>query len=84
VQLNVREWKKVKIATAWPQFGATERSPSMYIRMRVLLLGVAFVSVGQVGSISAPLVNQPVVLLVQLNVRENGRGKEQLSLVWCD
>jgi hypothetical protein len=24
-----------KIATAWPQF-ATERSPSMYIRMRVL------------------------------------------------
>jgi hypothetical protein len=25
-----------KIATAWPQFGATERSPSMYIRMRVL------------------------------------------------
>jgi hypothetical protein len=24
-----------KIATAWPQFGATERSPSMYIRMRV-------------------------------------------------
>jgi hypothetical protein len=34
VQLNVREWKK--IATAWAQFGATERSPSMYIRMRVL------------------------------------------------
>jgi hypothetical protein len=25
-----------KIATAWAQFGATERSPSMYIRMRVL------------------------------------------------
>jgi hypothetical protein len=25
-----------KIATVWPQFGATERSPSMYIRMRVL------------------------------------------------
>jgi hypothetical protein len=24
-----------KIATAWAQFGATERSPSMYIRMRV-------------------------------------------------
>jgi hypothetical protein len=29
------KWKKV-IATAWAQFGATERSPSMYIRMRVL------------------------------------------------
>jgi hypothetical protein len=25
-----------KIATAWAQFGAIERSPSMYIRMRVL------------------------------------------------
>jgi hypothetical protein len=25
-----------KIATAWAQFGATEESPSMYIRMRVL------------------------------------------------
>jgi hypothetical protein len=25
-----------KIATAWAQFGATQRSPSMYIRMRVL------------------------------------------------
>jgi hypothetical protein len=24
------------IATAWAQFGAIERSPSMYIRMRVL------------------------------------------------
>jgi hypothetical protein len=26
-----------KIATAWAQFGATERSPSMYIRMRATL-----------------------------------------------
>jgi hypothetical protein len=38
-----------KIATAWPQFGATERSPSMYIRMRVLPWSNTFVSVGQVG-----------------------------------
>jgi hypothetical protein len=37
-----------KIATAWAQFGATERSPSMYIRMRVPWSNT-FVSVGQVG-----------------------------------
>jgi hypothetical protein len=61
-----------KIATAWAQFGATERSPSMYIRMRVLPWSNTLLA-WQVGSISAPLVNQPVVLLVQLNVRENGR-----------
>jgi hypothetical protein len=30
-----REMEEGKIATAWAQF-ATERSPSMYIRMRVL------------------------------------------------
>jgi hypothetical protein len=41
-----------KIATAWAQFGATQRSPSMYIRMRVLQQVLH--SVGQVGSISAP------------------------------
>jgi hypothetical protein len=35
-----------KIATT-AQFGATERSPSMYIRMRVTA-GNTFVSVGQV------------------------------------
>jgi hypothetical protein len=34
-----------KIA-AWAQFGATERSPSMYIRMRVLPWSNTFVSVG--------------------------------------
>jgi hypothetical protein len=38
-----------KIATAWAQFDATERSPSMYIRMRVLPWSNTFVSVGQVG-----------------------------------
>jgi hypothetical protein len=61
-----------KIATAWAQFGATERSPSMYIRMRVLPCK-HFVSVGQVGINFSSFVNQPVVLLVQLNVREYGR-----------
>jgi hypothetical protein len=55
------------------QFGATERSPSMYIRMRVLPWVTLLLAWGRLGSISAPLVNQPVVLLVQLNVQENGR-----------
>jgi hypothetical protein len=32
VQLNVRKMEEGKIATAWAQFGATERSPSMYIK----------------------------------------------------
>jgi hypothetical protein len=62
-----------KIATAWAQFGATERSPSMYIRMRVLQEVTLLLAWGRLGSISALLVNQPVVLLVQLNVREYGR-----------
>jgi hypothetical protein len=52
------------------QFDAIE-SPSMYIRMRVLPWGT-FVSVGQVGIISAPF--EPASrLLVQLNVWEYGR-----------
>jgi hypothetical protein len=56
----------------WAQFGATERSPSMYIRMRVLPWSNTLLA--WAGSINfSPLVNQPVVLLVQLNVRENGR-----------
>jgi hypothetical protein len=61
VQLNVWENGK-KIATAWAQF-ATERSPSMYIRMRVLPWSNTLLA-GRLGSISAPFVNQPVVLLV--------------------
>jgi hypothetical protein len=43
------EMEEGKIATAWAQFGATERDPSMYIRMRVLPWSNTFVSVGQVG-----------------------------------
>jgi hypothetical protein len=47
-----------KIATAWAQFGATERSPSMYIRMRVLpwvtlllaWVGINFSSFGEPAS----------------------------------
>jgi hypothetical protein len=60
VQLNVRKMEEGKIATAWAQFGATERSPSMYIRMRVPWSNT-FVSVGQVGINFSSLVNQPVV-----------------------
>jgi hypothetical protein len=58
-----------KIA-AWAQFGATERS--MYIRMRVLPWVTLLLAWGRLGSISAPF-GEPVVLLVQLNVREYGR-----------
>jgi hypothetical protein len=47
--VNVGNMEEGKIATAWAQFGATERSPSMYIRMRVLPWSNTFVSVGQVG-----------------------------------
>jgi hypothetical protein len=43
-----------KIATAWAQFGATERSPSMYIRMRVLPWVTLLLAWGRLGSISAP------------------------------
>jgi hypothetical protein len=49
-----------KIATAWAQFGAIEKS--MYIRTCATLSNT-FVSVGQVGINFSPLVNQPVVLL---------------------
>jgi hypothetical protein len=62
-----------KIATAWPQFGATERSPSMYIRMRVLPGVTLLLAWGRFGSISAPFGEPVSRLLVQLNVRENGR-----------
>jgi hypothetical protein len=48
-----------KIATAWPQFGATERSPSMYIRMRVLPGVTLLLAWGRFGSISAPF-GEPV------------------------
>jgi hypothetical protein len=71
-----------KIATAWAQFGATERDPSMYIRMRCYL-GNTFVSVGW-DQFQLFLVNQPVVLLVQLNVRNMEEGKIATGLVWCD
>jgi hypothetical protein len=62
-----------KIATAWAQFGATERSPSMYIRMRVLPWVTLLLAWGRLDQFQLLLVNQPVVLLVQLNVREYGR-----------
>jgi hypothetical protein len=40
-----------KIATAWAQFGAIERSPSMYIRMRVLPWSNTLLAWGRLGSI---------------------------------
>jgi hypothetical protein len=51
------------------QFGATERSPSY--KNACATLSNTLLAWGM-GSI-CPLVNQPVVLLVQLNVREYGR-----------
>jgi hypothetical protein len=61
-----------KIATAWAQF-ARLKEVHPCIRMRATLSNT-FVSVGQVDQFQ-PLVNQPVVLLVQLNVREYEEGK---------
>jgi hypothetical protein len=42
-----------KIATAWAQLFAIERSPSMYIRMRATLSNT-LLAWGRLGSISAP------------------------------
>jgi hypothetical protein len=61
-----------KIATAWAQFGATERRINVYKNACATLVTL-LLAWGRLGSISALLVNQPVVLLVQLNVREYGR-----------
>jgi hypothetical protein len=41
-----------KIATAWAQFGATERSPSMY--KNALYCLTLLLAWGRLGSISAP------------------------------
>jgi hypothetical protein len=54
VQLTFGKMEEGKIATAWAQFGATERSPSMYIRMRVLPWVTLLLAWGRLGSISAP------------------------------
>jgi hypothetical protein len=59
-----------KIATAWAQFGATERSPSMYIRMRVLPWVTLLLAMGQVGSISAPFGEPASRLLVGSSARK--------------
>jgi hypothetical protein len=70
-----------KIATAWPQFGATERSPSMYIRMRVLPWVTLLLAWGRFGSISAPF-GEPVVLLVR-TFRKMEEGKiATAATVW--
>jgi hypothetical protein len=57
-----------KIATAWHSL---VRKVNQYIRMRVLPWSNTLLAWGRLGS-SAPF-GEPVVLLVQLNVRENGR-----------
>jgi hypothetical protein len=58
-----------KIATAWAQFGATEEV-HQYIRMRDTWSNTLSV---WAGWDQQPFLNQPVVLLVQLNVWEYGR-----------
>jgi hypothetical protein len=57
-----------KIATAWPQL--VRLKVNQCIDKNVCYLGVLLLD--GAGSGAAPLL-EPVVLLVQLNVRENGR-----------
>jgi hypothetical protein len=65
-----------KIATAGTVW-MLKKSINVY-KMRVLPWVLAW---GRLGSISAPLVNQPVVLLVQLNVRNMEEGK--IATAWA-
>jgi hypothetical protein len=60
-----------KIATAWAQFGATERSINVY-KNACAATGNTLLRGAGSDQFQLLLVNQPVVLL-QLNVRENGR-----------
>jgi hypothetical protein len=64
-------------ATAWEQFDATERSPSMYIRMRVLPWSNTLLA-WQVDHFS-PLVNQPVVTTA-VNVEY---GRRKIATAWA-
>jgi hypothetical protein len=74
VQLNVREMEEGKIATAGHSL-VRLKEVHQCIRMRVQP-GV------QAGwDQFQPLVNQPVVLLVQLNVREMEEGK--IATAWA-
>jgi hypothetical protein len=79
-------WKK-ELATvgAWTQkFGATERSPSMYIRMRVLPWSNTFVSVGQVGiNFSFEPASRFTSAIERSGIwkKEDSNG---LGTVWCD
>jgi hypothetical protein len=57
-----------KIATAWAQFGAIEKSINVY-KMRVLPWSNTLFSGAGWDQFQLLLVNQPVVLLVQLNVQ---------------
>jgi hypothetical protein len=62
-----------KIATVWAQFDATERSPSMYIRMRATLSNT-LLAWGRL--VNLPFVNQPVVLLA---IERSGNGRREDS-----
>jgi predicted ester cyclase len=66
-----------KIATVWAQFDATERSPSMYIRMRATLSNT-LLAWGRL--VNLPFVNSQLVLQ-QLNVRGMEEGK--IATVWA-
>jgi hypothetical protein len=71
-----------KIATAWPQFGATERSPSMYIRMRATLSNT-LLAWGRLGSISS--FCEPASRFTSA-IERSGKWKKVATLwpVWCD
>jgi hypothetical protein len=71
-----------KIAAAWAQFDATERSPSMYIRMRVLpWVTLFFVSVG-LGSISAPF-GEPASRFTSAIERSGNMEEGKIATAWA-
>jgi hypothetical protein len=71
------KWKKVRY-NGLAQFGATERSPSMYIRMRATLSNTFSV---QVGINFSPLANQPVVL--PSAIERSGIWKGKIATAWA-
>jgi hypothetical protein len=69
-----------KIATAWAQFGATERSPSMYIRMRATLSNTLLA--GQVGIISAPF-GEPASRFTSAIERSGNMEEGKIATAWA-
>jgi hypothetical protein len=78
VQLFRNIWKED--SNSLGQFGATERTINVY-KNACATLGNTFVSVGGWDQFQLLLVNQPVVLLVQLNVRNMEEGK--IATAWA-